>query len=73
MADIIRIFRSKIKGFIFSGSKGRENMKKNPIGQKALSLLLSLTLILSIFGVDTMSAFAAQDSGIKRAQLLQLL
>ena len=35
-------------------------MTNNPIGQKVLSLLLSLTLILSIFGVDTTGAFAAQ-------------
>lgn len=37
-------------------------MNRNPIGQKALSLLLSLTLVLSIFGVDTVGAFAAQVS-----------
>ncbi len=42
-------------------------MNKNPIGQKALSLLLSLTLILSVFGMDTTGAFAAQDSRLKHS------
>lgn len=37
-------------------------MNKNPIGRKALSLLLSFALILSVFGVDTAGAFAAQSS-----------
>ena len=37
-------------------------MNRNPIGRKALSLLLSLTLVLSIFGMDTAGAFAVQSS-----------
>ncbi|HEX3018515.1 MAG TPA: hypothetical protein VHP31_11775 [Caproicibacter sp.] len=37
-------------------------MSRNPIGQRALSLLLSLTLVLGIFGVDTVGAYAAQSS-----------
>ena len=44
-------------------------MNRNPIGQKALSLLLSLTLILSIFGVDTAGAFAARSGNAARAVL----
>ncbi|HEX3039061.1 MAG TPA: Ig-like domain repeat protein [Caproiciproducens sp.] len=39
-------------------------MSRNPIGQRALSLLLSFALVLSIFGVDTVGAWATvSDSG----------
>ncbi|HEX2986174.1 MAG TPA: Ig-like domain-containing protein [Caproiciproducens sp.] len=36
-------------------------MNRNPVSQRALSLLLSLALVLSIFGVDTVGAYAAQS------------
>lgn len=34
-------------------------MSRNPISQRALSLLLSLSLVFSIFGMDTTAAWAA--------------
>ena len=36
-------------------------MGRNQIHKRAISLLLSLALVLSIFGVDTVSAYAAQN------------
>ncbi|WP_411676822.1 beta strand repeat-containing protein [Caproicibacter sp.] len=43
-------------------------MRRNPIGRKALSFLLSFAMIQSVFGVDTAGAFAAvNDSGVKNS------
>ncbi|HEX2985624.1 MAG TPA: cadherin-like beta sandwich domain-containing protein [Caproiciproducens sp.] len=37
-------------------------MRKNPVGQKALSLLLSFALVFGVFSLNTAGAFAAQSS-----------
>ncbi|WP_411676823.1 beta strand repeat-containing protein [Caproicibacter sp.] len=43
-------------------------MSKNTVSQKALSILLCFTMILSVFGVDTAGASAAvNDSGVKNS------
>lgn len=53
------------KGLLFAVYKKREeHMNRNPIGQKALSLLLSFALACSVFSLDTTGVWAAQsDSG----------
>lgn len=38
-------------------------MKQNRIHQRALSILLSLALVFSIFAIDTVGVFAASDDG----------
>lgn len=55
----------KAEPFYFQ--KERTDMNRNPVSQRVLSLFLSLALVLSIFGVDAVGAFAAQDSGIKNS------
>ena len=52
----------KAEPFYFQ--KERKDMNRNPISQRALSLLLSFALVLSIFGVDTVGAYAAQNNSI---------